>query len=103
MKIVLICYAGMSTSLVMKKMEEAALKDQIKIEITAASASDLDEHKEGADIILLGPQVRFMLDEVKQKVGAEIPVMVIDLRDYGMMRGDVILKNAMKAIAENKK
>lgn len=100
MKIVLVCYAGMSTSMVMKKMEKAAADQGLNLELAAASISDLDDHKDGASAILLGPQIRFALDEVKQKVEDKIPVLAIDTRDYGMMRGDKILSDTVKAIEE---
>lgn len=100
MKIVLLCYAGMSTSMVMNKMKAAAAAEGLDLEVAAASVSDLDDYKEGANAVLLGPQIRFALDEVKEKVAGKIPVMAIDTRDYGMMRGDKILKDTIKAIEE---
>ena len=102
MKIVLVCYAGMSTSMVMNKMKAAAKEQQIELDAVAVPVSDLDDHKDGADAVLLGPQIRYAMDEVKAKVEDKIPVMAIDTRDYGMMRGDKILKDTLKAIEEFK-
>ena len=43
------------------------------------------------DCVLLGPQVRFNLDTIKEeanKVNPGLPVEVIDMKDYGMMNGE---------------
>ena len=63
--IVLCCSAGMSTSLVVEKMQDAAKEKGIDAEIKAvpvSSVEDLDRsHK--IDILLLGPQVKFKRTE----------------------------------------
>lgn len=79
-KILLVCNAGMSTSMLVKKMQEAAKK-----EITEA------------DIILLGPQIRYELDNVK-KVAGTTPVEAINMMDYGMMNGKKVLEHALSVI-----
>ncbi|MDN6342238.1 MAG: PTS sugar transporter subunit IIB, partial [Lactococcus lactis] len=49
------------------------------------------------DVLLLGPQVAFMKGEVAKKAEiAGVPMDVIKMQDYGMMRGDKVL-----AAAEN--
>ena len=49
------------------------------------------------DIILLGPQVKFKLEETASKYEPQgIPVAVIDLEDYGKVDGERILKRAIK-------
>lgn len=40
--IMLVCAAGMSTSLLVSKMQKAAAADKIDVEIFATSASDAD-------------------------------------------------------------
>jgi PTS system cellobiose-specific IIB component len=60
--IMLVCSAGMSTSLLVTKMQKAAEEKGIDAEIFAVSASDADNNLESknVDVLLLGPQVRFM-------------------------------------------
>lgn len=100
MKILLVCYAGMSTSMVMNKMKSYAAEKQIDLNVEAISISDLEDHLDGVEAVLLGPQIRFAMGEVEQKTGGKIPVIQIDTRDYGMMRGDKILEDTVKAIQE---
>ncbi|MBS8115299.1 PTS sugar transporter subunit IIB, partial [Streptococcus suis] len=58
-RIVLACSAGMSTSLLVTKMQQAAEAQGFEATIYAVSVSELvlEVEKNPADIILLGPQV----------------------------------------------
>ncbi|MCI6233032.1 MAG: PTS sugar transporter subunit IIB [Selenomonas sp.] len=97
MNIYLVCNAGMSTSILVKKMQEAAAKKSLDdVHIEAFSVEVLDERVDTADCVLLGPQIRHMLGDVKNVVGGKCPVDVIDMRDYGMIRGDKVLEKALK-------
>ena len=77
--IVLFCAAGMSTSLLVTKMEKAAENEGFECKIAAYSLNDLKTYGPNADIILLGPQVRYNLDKVKAECPGK-PVEVIDTR-----------------------
>lgn len=92
--ILLMCSAGMSTSIMVKKMQEAAEKMSADVEIKAIPEQALGQHLAGTDIILLGPQVRFLLDKI-QAAASNIPVRVIDTMDYGTMNGEKILRQAL--------
>jgi len=97
-KIMLACAAGMSTSLLVTKMQEAAKAAGKDYEIFAKSTADIDNElssSEKPDVLLLGPQVSFMKNEVKSKTDAAgIPMDVINMMDYGMMKGDKDLATA---------
>ncbi len=61
-KIMLACSAGMSTSLLVTKMEDAAKENGIEAKIWAISEVNLKNEIENCDVLLLGPQVRNMMD-----------------------------------------
>ena len=97
MNIYLVCNAGMSTSIVVRKMQEAAKKQGLDdIYVEAFSVEILDQKVASADVVLLGPQIRHMLGDVKKVVDGKCPVDVVDMRDYGTLRGDKILAKALK-------
>ena len=58
--ILLACSAGMSTSLLVTKMEEAAEKQDINVNIKAMSSDNAFHSLEDYDVLLIGPQMRFM-------------------------------------------
>ncbi|HEL2265041.1 TPA: PTS sugar transporter subunit IIB [Streptococcus suis] len=99
--IMLVCAAGMSTSLLVTKMQQAATASALEREIFAVSAMEAEEilADKTVDILMLGPQVRYMLVEFKAKLAPlGIPVVAIPMTDYGMMRGDKVLETAESLI-----
>lgn len=96
--IMLACAAGMSTSLLVSKMKKAAEDAGIEAEIFAVPASEAEDwaDKQNIDVALLGPQVRFMEADFKNKMEPRgIPVGVIPMADYGMMNGQKVLEFAL--------
>ena len=91
--IVLFCAAGMSTSLMVTKMQNAA--KGFDCTIAAYSLSEMDKYGPGADCILLGPQVRYQKDKVAAAF-PDKPLMIIDMQLYGMMKGKEVLEAAIQ-------
>lgn len=99
LKIMLVCSAGMSTSLLVTKMIASAKKQDIEAEIFAIPEVEVKQMMDGVDVVLLGPQVRFLLNKMKQELEPKgIAVAVIDGMNYGMMNGDAVLKQALSLI-----
>ena len=91
--IMLVCSAGMSTSLLVTKMQKAA----------EAKGLEADQHLESKDVnvLLLGPQVRFMKGDFEKRLAPKgIPLEVINMADYGMMNGEKVLDQALTLIGE---
>ena len=61
--ILLACAAGMSTSLLVTKMQEVSKKD--KIFAIPVSKVDQKVNEESIDVILIGPQIRYMEKRIK--------------------------------------
>ncbi len=97
-KILLVCAAGMSTSLLVNKMVAAAKEKGIEINIDALPVSECSSVIDTVDIVLLGPQVRFQKPQVDALVNGRIPVEVIDMRLYGTMNGKAILEGVLKTL-----
>ena len=98
-KILLMCSAGMSTSMVVKKMQQAAEKNDIEAEIDAVGLEKFTDKLEEFDVFLLGPQVRFKKDDFAEKAAEyDKTVEVIDPVDYGGLNGEKILNDALELI-----
>ncbi|AGB19977.1 PTS sugar transporter subunit IIB [Thermoanaerobacterium thermosaccharolyticum] len=99
MKILLICSSGMSSSLLAKKIKKAADDKGIDAEVWAVSTDALDNNLPNADIVLLGPQIRFMQKKISEVASVyNVPVDVIDAKDYGMCNGANVLEKALKLL-----
>lgn len=101
-RILLCCSAGMSTSLLVVKMEKVAEEKGIEAKIWAVSNTDVRAHLEEADVLLLGPQVRFLLPEMQKECAKHnISVGVIEMTHYGMCNGAAVIEQAEALIANN--
>ncbi|MCC8165166.1 MAG: PTS sugar transporter subunit IIB [Planctomycetes bacterium] len=100
MKIVMVCAYGMSTSLLMKKMNAAAEEKGVTVEISAHTPVEMEEKKFDCDIILLGPQVAYHKERL-QTMYPNIPVAAIAMMDYGMMNGEKVLEDAIAAVTNH--
>ena len=94
MKIMLVCCLGMSTSVVVQKMKDAAKEQGKDYEIWAVDQNKIAENVGNFDVLLLGPQVRHILRRVTKLVGDQAVVDVIDGPSYGRCDGAAVLKQA---------
>jgi PTS system cellobiose-specific IIB component len=96
-KILLFCNAGMSTSMLVSKMRQEAKNKNIDATIEAFPEAQMSKHLDGADVVLLGPQIKYVYPKVKIVCSQKnIPVEVINTADYGMMNGAKVLQQALK-------
>ena len=98
MKILLVCYGGLSTGIMKMKLEEQAKLDGYNdVVINAAAISEVESNLGDYDIFLLGPQIRYAVDDFKLKANGK-PVLVISAPDFGMMRGDNVWKQVVEVL-----
>lgn len=102
MRIMLACCAGMSTSLVVSRMEEAAEKQGKDYKIWAVEQEQIDDELGNFDVLLLGPQVRHIQRKVLKIVDGQAPVEVIDAKAYGRCDGEAVLEQAEKLYEKSK-
>ena len=96
-RIKLFCASGMSTSVLVNKMKDAAKSKGIDAEIAAFPEAQMDKHLDSMDVALLGPQVGYTLGKAKKLCEPKgIPVEIIPMVDYGMMNGAKVIDLALK-------
>lgn len=96
MKIMLACAGGMSSSILVNKMKEAAKTKEIEVEVWAISESKIEDNITKCDVLLLGPQIRYVLERAKRIAKPyNIPVEIIEMRSYGMCDGEKVLEQAL--------
>ncbi|MGT2950604.1 PTS sugar transporter subunit IIB [Streptococcus cuniculi] len=100
--IMLVCNAGMSTSMLVTKMLKAASDKGVEASIWAVPISEVADEvaNKTIDVLLVGPQVKFMLDEYKENYEPNIKVGDINMMDYGTMNGANVLDFALKLLGE---
>ena len=98
----LFCAGGMSTSLLVTKMRQAAEAEGIEVDIVAHGVGGCERHvDETTDVVMLGPQVGYREKEVRGKLEHfGIPIAVIPMQDYGMVNGKNVFALAKKLAIE---
>ncbi|NLH63227.1 MAG: PTS sugar transporter subunit IIB [Erysipelotrichaceae bacterium] len=97
-KVYLFCNAGMSTSLMASKMQKVADDHKIPVEVKAFPDGQIDKivAESNPDVILLGPQVKYLYEKITDKYGDSGKLIdVIDQEDYGSMNGERVLKQVL--------
>lgn len=97
--VLLLCSQGMSTGMLCDRIAAAAKADGCELNIWAASEIKAREHVGKADLILLGPQVRYLKGRISEMAEGK-PVEVIDMMAYGMMDGKKVYSDIKKIIGD---
>src|SRR5699024_4354388 len=93
-KILLVCSAGMSTSMLVKKMQETTDKENKDYEIETLALTEDESKIDEVEVSLLGSHVRFQKAQVEKRADGKVPIDVIGMQQYGMMDGEGVLKQA---------
>ncbi len=101
MTIYLFCSAGMSTSMLVSKMQKEAQARGLDYTIDAFPEATVATNGQKADVILLGPQIRFKEAAIKGQF-PDKPVAPIDMRVYGMVDGAGALDAAIELYEQSK-
>ena len=82
-KIMLCCNAGMSTSLLVQKMQAEVANRGLDIE---------------CDMLLLGPQIGYTKGDFEKEAAGRFPVEVINMVDYGRMNAAGIIDHCVSVM-----
>ncbi|WP_027062956.1 PTS sugar transporter subunit IIB [Mesoplasma seiffertii] len=97
-KILLVCSAGMSTSMLVKKMNDYASLNELDYEIKAMGMAEAKPQIDQWDVIMVGPQVSYVLNDLKSLT--EKPVEVIPSTIYALAKGADAIKMAQRLLGE---
>lgn len=97
-RVMLACAGGMSTSLLAGKIQKYGRERGYNVKSWAIGISAIPDASGTYDILLLGPQVKHLLEELKGKADADKPVEVIKSQDYGTMNAEAVLKKAFETL-----
>lgn len=96
MRVLLVCAAGMSTSLLVSNMRKFAGKADV---IEAKSVSELEKTVKNYDVVLVGPQIRHEFGKIEALcLKHNVMSALIDMTSYGKMDGRAAMEQARKII-----
>ncbi|APB71187.1 PTS sugar transporter subunit IIB [Paenibacillus polymyxa] len=88
-RVLLICGAGASSGFMANAIRKAGKKRGIEMSVQARSESQLSEYVNEIDVLLVGPHLKYMEDEIKEKMNRlPVKVAVIPQDIYGTLDGN---------------
>ncbi len=94
--ITLMCNLGMSTSMLVDKIKNAAEAKGLTVDVDAMPFDKAGDRLEKTDILLLGPQVRYLMPKFQKEYNGKITVIeTINFTDYALINGEKILGDAL--------
>ncbi|MGC6767259.1 PTS sugar transporter subunit IIB [Enterococcus sp. LJL128] len=104
LRITVACAAGMSTSLLVSKMEKYAASIQLDVRIIAVPEKQFEKHLADTDILLLGPQISFLEEKYQEKFkDKNLIVSTISIIDYGRMDGKKVVEMSLSLLEGGQK
>ncbi len=101
--ITLICNLGMSTSVLVDKMAVYTKGKGIETDIEARAFQRVEDRIEQTDILLIGPQVRYLAKKFQEQYGEKIPVIqTMDMSDYALQNVEKIFERAYQEYQSKK-
>lgn len=97
--ILLACSAGVSTTMLVRDMRVVAQDKGIDCDIVAKDIGEAKRSLDHIDLLILSPQVRHEASII-HTLKPELPVYVMEMKDYGALNSAKILENALKTIQD---
>ena len=96
LKVMFVCCAGMSTSLLVEKVKCAANEKGVDLDVRATGEADAKKDLSQADVLLLGPQVRYLESGFRKALdGTATKLDVVDMLAYGRLDGESVLQQIL--------
>lgn len=103
-RILLICGNGASSGFLAANMRKYSLKSAIEITVEAHSQTELADYIEDFDVVLVGPHLRFMFDDLKKMTDKyDKPIDILDQLTYGTLNGEKAVTLALQLLVEEDK
>ncbi|WP_034945729.1 PTS transporter subunit EIIC [Erwinia oleae] len=97
---ILMCNEGMSTSIVASKMRKYAESQGCHLQVYAINLGKLSLEYPKADLILLGPQLTYMAENISSEINHHCPVLPIDPQHFSKLDGKAVIEAALPYISK---
>ena len=96
----LFCGGGFSTSLLVNKMKAYAQSIGYDCTIDAHSYAQVEAFGNDADIVLLGPQIKYEIPNIKAKLNDDVIVEAIVMKAYGLMDVKAVIDHVKQVLGD---
>ncbi|MDE7050015.1 MAG: PTS sugar transporter subunit IIB [Lactobacillus sp.] len=96
--ILLICGSGASSGFMAANMRKAAKKAGLDYKIQARSESELEDYADDIDALMVGPHLKFELDDIKKQVPEDVKVILMKPDYYTVLDGTAAIEDLKNQI-----
>ena len=94
MRIILCCSQGMSSSIFVRALRKEIKEQNLDYTVASIGIFELSKYIDKTDVVLLAPQVKYAFKDISEmSKGYNIPTILINEKDYGIMNVKGVLKN----------
>jgi len=94
MRIILCCSLGMSSSIFVRALRKEIKEQNLDYTVASIGIYELSKYIEKVDFVLLAPQVKYAFKDISEmSKGYNVPTVLINDKDYGIMNVTNVLKN----------
>lgn len=99
---VICCSQGMSSSALMKKMQDYVAAENLDVDVKAVTTDRIMSGEIPFDVLMIGPQIRFEKNKLKNKF-PEKAIDIIPMKAYGRLDGAEVVRVGLQLLEENGK
>lgn len=101
LNILLSCSYGFSTSSLVKRMETYFKDKNYPFTVNALAETNALEAIDDYNVVLIGPQVRYLKSKFEKVINGKMPVYVMESRSYGLLKVDEIIEKMLKDMKDD--
>ena len=100
-QVLLLCGTGASSGFMAGNARTAAKEMGVDLTFIARGDSVLEDYIEDSALIMVGPHLSYMIDDLKDIIDEyNVPMIVIEEEVYGSLDGKGLVQQALKEIGE---
>ncbi|MGK4188239.1 PTS sugar transporter subunit IIB [Rothia koreensis] len=100
--VMLACGSGASTGFMAANMKKAAKDMGLDVDIIARSESEISEYLNQIDVLMIGPHLEYLFDDIDSYIGdADIGVVLMKPDYYSTLDGKAALEQMLEVFDED--
>ena len=97
LRVLLVCGSGASSGFMATNMRKYAVAQGLDIKITARSESEIENYIEDIDVLMIGPHLAYILDEINEYVGNnDVKGVLMKAEYYSMLDGKKAIEHLLE-------
>ena len=96
-RVLLVCGSGASSGFMATNIRKAALARNLTMDIKARSESEIENYIEDIDVLMVGPHLSYIFDEIDEYIGdSKVKALLMRKDYYSTLNGDKALDHLLE-------